>query len=435
MHAVEPGARRAPSWLTALVLAGLPWLAQPASAASPAASPAAARPHPAAAPTPSDAATATALAQLGLALLRQEASNGTQVEGHVMVSPLSLAMALAQVHAGAAGGTATELARLLGSIRQGQRVFTRALPALHHRLTASEAVTQANRLWVDEALAGALQPGYTGPLAQRWGSDVGTLRFTQGDAARTTLNQWVAQHTAQRIPELMPPGSLAPSARLVLTNALHFKSAWQQPFEAANTQPRPFTRDDGSTVPTPMLQDERTVQVGTVGAGATVATLPFAGQQYHLLLAMPPAGQTLSQFTHTLRGADLVRWPAQLQPASCSVAVPRLNLAPTPHSLKASLQALGVKRAFDERADLRPMLGAAAKGLHLENVFQATSLTLDETGGEASAATAVVIGVKSARLPAPACAVFNRPFLFALVHTASGTPLFMGQLRNPAPAR
>jgi serine protease inhibitor len=49
----------------------------------------------------------------------------------------------------------------------------------------------------------------------------------------------------------------------------------------------------------------------------------------------------------------------------------------------------------------------------------------------AAAATAAVVSVKGMPATSPPCAVVDRPFLFALIHKASGAPLFVGRVLNP----
>ena len=68
--------------------------------------------------------------------------------------------------------------------------------------------------------------------------------------------------------------------------------------------------------------------------------------------------------------------------------------------------------------------------MHLDDVHHAAGITVDEQGGEAVAAAAATVRSKSLALPLPACAV-DRTFAFALVHQASGTPVFVGRVGDP----
>ncbi|MBK7581126.1 MAG: hypothetical protein IPI67_13040 [Myxococcales bacterium] len=71
----------------------------------------------------------------------------------------------------------------------------------------------------------------------------------------------MSQQTEEKIPELLPQGSVDPNTVFVLTNTVYFNAAWARPFSASSTQTRTFTRLDGSAVSIPMMQ-------GSQGAGA-----------------------------------------------------------------------------------------------------------------------------------------------------------------------
>jgi len=71
----------------------------------------------------------------------------------------------------------------------------------------------------------------------------------------------------------------------------------------------------------------------------------------------------------------------------------------------------------------------------VRNAGHAADLTVDEKGTEAAAATVVGVTVKSRRRPPPDAVTFNanRPFLFFLRDTRTGTVLFAGRLAKPTP--
>jgi len=381
-----------------------------------------------------DTATSGALAELGLDLMRQQSAATGNAQVNAVVSPWSLVSALGMVHAGTAGATAREIASLLGSASSGERIYTTRMPLLLEQLTKPSAAgtpfVMANRVWLDNTVVAAIPASYASGVNSRLNADAAIVQFAQAALARKAINTWVSQKTASRINDLMPEGSITPNTKLVVTNAIHFKSKWAEPFNAAMTVPKPFqTAPNGPSKQVPTMVDERQVRMGMVD-NLMVMELPFAGNEFTLMVGVPPAGHTLNALETDLEGLDMSSWSAQLKPSTCRLELPKFSIEPATRPLKASLQALGVKTVFSSEADLEPMLGRAAKGVALDNVYQSATIIIDEQGGEAAAATGAAVVAKSFAMPVPACAV-NRPFIFAVMHRASGTPLFVGKVADP----
>jgi serpin B len=392
------------------------------------------RAAPAAVPAAANAAAANSLGELGWALLREP-----QGGANAVVSPLALANALGMVHAGARGPAGREVEALFGAGRQGGRTLRRALPALNAQLRGAApagkapALNQAARVWISTKAAKDVPAPYKRRLARRWGAEASAVDFSKGDAARGQINRWTAERTAGRITELLPAGALAQDTQLALTTAVHFRSPWAQPFDAGATEPRPFTTSAGASVTVPTLLDERNVAQAQVD-GVQIYALPFSGttgQAFDLIVALPVAGADVASLARSGNGAALQRWRAALQPAKCSFSMPKFNFAAQPGSMKAALERLGVKTLFSSRADLQPMLGRASGSAHVDDVHHAAGMAIDEQGGEAVAASAISIKPKSLAAPLPRCAV-DRAFVFAVMHQASGAPVFMGRVGDPS---
>jgi len=372
-----------------------------------------------AAQTPADA-----LADLGLALLRQGDTTNQ------VVSPLAVVTALGLAHAGLNGPAEAEIEALFGPAGRGPQGFRVQLPALLKQLPPAPFV-MANRVWIDPRAAPAVPAGFRQRLATRYGADAQRVDFRQAEAARGLINSWTAERTQGRITELLPAGSVSPATQLTLTTAMHFRSAWERPFDAAQTAPRAFATAAGSRE-VPTLLDERGVAQAVADDGTRVYALPFADQAYWLLVALPAGGGDTKALLQAMSGPKLAAWRAALQPQKCRLALPKFELAPQAASVRPALEALGVKTAFTTAADLRPMLGPRAKRVHVGDVFQAAGIRIDETGGEAVAAAAATVVAKTfVPLPVPDCAV-DRPFVFVVLHGASGTPLFMGRVGDPS---
>ena len=94
------------------------------------------------------------------------------------------------------------------------------------------------------------------------------------------------------------------------------------------------------------------------------------------------------------------------------------------------LRRLGVTQAFTAGADFGGITDAAR--LAVSAVAHKAYIDVDEQGTEAAAATAVSFRPLAAfRSPPPVTMTVDRPFLFAIVHTPTGLPLFLGQVSHP----
>ena len=373
--------------------------------------------------------TAAALADLARSLLRESGPV------NAVVSPLAAAVALGLVQSGASGAAEHEIEALFGPGPLGARATRHTLPALLRQVqgqagasSSSPSLSFAARMWVDTGAAPGVPQAYAKRLASRWQADAVQVSFAQSEATREQINHWTAQHTAGRIPNLLPAGSVNSATRMALTAAVHFRSAWEKPFDAALTVARPFQTAGGESKPVPTMVDERGVLQARLD-GQLVMEIPFApaGGAFALLVVVPEEGTTAAvSFT----GAQLARWRAALTPVKCELALPKFSILPRSGSLKTALQAIGVKTVFTEAADLRPMLGRSADPAHLDDVHHAAGITIDEQGGVAVAAVAATVRAKSLALPLPSCAV-DRAFSFAIVHQPSGMPVFVGRLADP----
>ena len=180
---------------------------------------------------------------------------------------------------------------------------------------------------------------------------------------------------------------------------------------------------------------------GTEEAGVQFAALPYAGGSIECLLAMGIDQGGSARPEHFLasledmlaEGARWSRWRSQAQPTFARVILPRCRIQAPTINLKEILTALGISAAFDSsRADFSGMSPTARQtGLHISKVLHQTCVRLDESGTEAAAAAAVVMGDRGIP-PQPQLTLrYDRPFLFAIRHVATGAPLFVGRVAEP----
>ncbi|MCC7178182.1 MAG: serpin family protein [Acidobacteria bacterium] len=356
---------------------------------------------------------------------------------NLCVSPFSVHAVLAMAMAGARGATAREMRAVLHHTDDEEVHAT--IGRLCRDLVAAANgvdVRLANSLWVDDAVS--LLPAYEAMVAMHYEAAVRIAPF-QSDAARACaeINAWVNEHTRGRIADLV--SGLDSRTRLVLVNAVALKAVWEEPFERRRTERASFTREDGTVIQVPMMQGLRAT--GYVEQrGLQAVDLAYQGSRWSMLVVLPNAETPLSRAEETLEAASLSALAHRATPQGVEVLLPRFSLSCRMDDLSGTLAAMGMPSAMDRsRADFSGMNALSAPhedGLYISSAIHQATLDVDESGTEATAATAIVMAPKSAwswRPQPPPIPVFraDRPFLFAIRHRESGTILFMGRVADP----
>ncbi len=359
---------------------------------------------------------------------------------NLLVSPYSVAVALAMTRAGARGRTAAEMDDVLhapagGGIHAGLNALTQHVESLAHERTRPDGsvarvrVDAANSLWGQAGLA--WQRPFLETLAASYGAGMREVDYRHDpEAARGEINAWTARKTRDGITELLAAGALRPDTRLVLVNAIYLKAPWAAPFERHATVERPFHRLDGSRVPVPLMSAAGQVMGHARGDGWQAVDLPYDGRDLALAIVMPDAGR-FDDVQSSLTAKVCLAVLSALERKVVDLRLPRFTVR-SQHALEHPLTQLGMPTAFGLSADFSGMTRQAA--LSIAAVVHEAFISVDEQGTEAAAATAVVMRDVSAEV-AQVELVVDRPFLLVLHDIKSGTPLFLGRVCDPTAAR
>ena len=385
---------------------------------------------PRAAVSPADAtAAAASIDAFGWDLLRALARGDNTV-----VSPASIAIALAMTQAGAAGGTASQMSAVLHGAGSGSgagiNALDQALAARNgtftdaggHDLTV--ALRVANAPFAQAGMS--LEPSYLDALASRFGAGLRLVDYRRDpEAARNLINAWVEGQTEGRIPRLLAPGILDTLTRLTLVNAIYLKAPWQVPFDAELTKPAPFTRADGSTVDVPTMAGGLQQLRYAEGSGWKAVELPYAGGSLAMTIVVP---DDLVAFVQHLDAMLFGQITGALAEREVELWLPRFAIR-AETDLARTLATLGMPLAFDPQlADFSGI--TAEERLYISAVVHQANISVDEKGTEAAAATAVAMAATA--MPADSVTLrVDRPFLFAVRDLPTGAILFLGQVTDP----
>jgi len=362
--------------------------------------------------------------------------------GNMALSPFSIYTVLTMLCVGADGKTKQQIAKILKSEDQ-DLVLEKLKPLYDSLLNQSKVKFDApNKAWVGKNLN--IAETYKNTIMKYFDAEIAGADFSQPEVARTTINDWVAGKTDDKIKDLFPPGSITESAALVLANALYFKGAWEKKFDQRDTSPNDFYLAVDNTIKVDyMYTKEKFATASDDGHKVNLLELPYEGNTFSMVLALPHDTQDdngrLESFESINSVLDSMQDKSQIfqnwmnklaqdkKFQEVEVFVPKFEVK-SGFDLKENLQKMGVTEVFSPgAADLKGMVKGDMPELYVSAAYHKSFLSVDEEGTTAAAATGLVANFRMMSKEM----FINHPFLFFLVHKESNTIMFSGKVENP----
>ncbi|XP_068082596.1 uncharacterized protein [Anabrus simplex] len=348
--------------------------------------------------------------------------------GNVVLSPASVKTLMAMILEGSGGQSARQLKQALrieestDSHRQQIASFLRSLQVYNSGYT----VELGNRMFVSYKVI--TRKEFQDALSKYYYADVRQIDFSTPQIAATTINDWVNNKTHGFINRLVEPDSLSPYSRMMLANAVYFKGKWKVPFDPDVTSIKNFYPQEGvchkafymeilGTFPYAYIQE----------LDAQALELPYEGNKFSMLLLMPKETKGINQLTRDLPYSPLQNIISKLVQTEVLVSVPRFKMEYYT-DLVSSLSNLDIKDIFGPNANLSAML-MTEEPSYITNVFHKAKIEVNEEGSIAGAGTgAIAVPLMGKSFPKfhP-----NRPFLFFIRDTETGSILFEGRVAIP----
>lgn len=357
--------------------------------------------------------------QFSLHLLRATASGGA---GNVLLSPLSVSLALGMTMNGADGRTLTEMqqtlgwgARSQGEINAAYRDLSRMLPALDNSVT----IRLANGIWTRAGYPAG--PEFTQKAREFFNAPVQTLATPQ--LMYDSVNAWGKRETQNMIPKVLD-GKAPEDLAMLLANAVYFAGSWRNAFETSKTKPEPFRLASGASVSVPMMQRKGGFNAFQDESVSAVEML-YGNGAYSMVLMRPTSGSA-RELASQLNEARYNTIVSNLRPADGEswLALPRFSVKGN-LELSETLADMGMPRAFGGFAEFPYLVPSARTSIGF--VQHAVALDVFEQGTRAAAVTVVGIRLVSA----PPSYRFDAPFVFFIRERLSGTILFAGVINDP----
>ena len=337
---------------------------------------------------------------------------------NAVISPLSAYYVLAMASQGAAGQTLQEFDQLLGF----HSFQPREMLNLTQNLTRNRfdtIVNIAGSVWIRDDQA--VNTTFNQAMEAYFGAPANSRNFF-APGTIPEINRWVYDNTEGLIDSIVE--EFDPDDVMLLINALYFKGKWPDTMHYA---PNTFTTAQGEAIEMDFLSTNASRFQIAVTPQYEAAFLPYNCHRFGFLLVRPTDGADIRDFAAAHSFADIF---AGLSHRQSVIQMPGLDFE-YKIELNDILQNMGLTSAFDfHTADFSELI-YTDYDLKISEVLQKVRITVDRYGTEAAAATAVTFQ-RSSIPPPPVYLTFNTPYMYAIIDTATGIPLFMGVVDNPS---
>lgn len=251
------------------------------------------------------------------------------------------------------------------------------------------------------------------------------------------VNSWVDKETSGLIKEVLPSGSVDMSTRLIFANALYFKGAWNEKFDASKTIDNDFHLLNGSSVKVPFMTSKKKQFVSAYDGFKVLGLLYKQGgdrRRFSMYMFLPDAKDGLLALVEKV-GSESGFLDRHLPLEEVEVGefkIPKFKIS---FGFEASkvLKDLGLASPFSGEGGLTEMVDSSqGKNLYVSSIFHKSFIEVNEEGTEAAAASAGVIKLRGLQMTSKLDFVADHPFIFLIREDMTGVVLFIGHVLNPS---
>ena len=282
--------------------------------------------------------------QLGFDMMQDLVANAEEHE-NLLISPLSISYALNMTHNGAEEDTKTEMGQSLNlegiplpDVNESYRHLTESLQ------NADEKVTMeiANSIWYRDTFS--VEDEFIQVNQEYYDAEVSPLDFSNTEAAKETINEWVANNTHDKIDKIVE--FINPLDVMFLMNAVYFKGQWKHPFNEDKTTQRSFYPRDGEMIQVPTMHIEKDF-LFLENDFCTGVELPYGRGNFSMVLLLPDEGQLPEDIINNLSSDSWDAMLAEADTTEISVSLPKYKFS-YKKMLNQTLKNLGMEKAFNE---------------------------------------------------------------------------------------
>lgn len=353
----------------------------------------------------------------------KETLGSSELSKNIVISPLSISIALSMTLNGASGSTRESMFEALRINGINTEILNSSYKNLSDELLNIDKrilISVANSVWTENSFT-AKKP-FTSILTDYYSAESKSFDIDDPQAPKQ-INNWIEGKTNGLIKEMIE--KLNDNSVMLLINAIYFKGKWKSQFNPRNTVQSSFYKQDGASSVVPMMKQTSEYKIFQ-GNGFVMAEFPYGQGNFVMDIILPDKQAGLNAIIPDLNENNFKTWIARSFVRKTDLTFPKFKFG-FKKQMKDILTNMGMGIAFTDYADFSNISDV---GLLINDVIHQAFIETNEEGTEAAAATVVDIGFTSMPVSNFILNV-DHSFIYIIRETTTNTILFMGTVSDP----
>lgn len=347
---------------------------------------------------------------------------------NVLISPLSIQLALAMTANAADGQTRQEMESLLGNditlneLNQYLHTYIKKLPT-----SEKYKLGIANSIWFRDSENLTVDADFLQTNANYYGAEIYKESFDE--QTLTDINNWVYNNTDGMIDSIID--NIDPASVMYLINALVFDAEWENVYNKSAINEGTFKSVSGDERTVEMMSSDEYKYISDDKAGGFIKD--YKDGTYSFAALLPNEDINIYDYINTLTAEGLANTLKNIQPERTSVHLPKFNYE-YELCMNDVLSSLGMPTAFNATlADFsKGIQTLSGDNIYINNVQHKTIITVDELGTKAGAVTSIDMATES--VPENFITL-DRPFVYMIIDNNTNLPIFIGVVTDIGSAK
>ena len=345
-------------------------------------------------------------------------------DNNILVSPLSVMLALSMAANGADTETRSEMEHVLAGnfsieeLNEYLHTFTKNLPSSKYG-----QLHIANSIWLRDDEDFHVNHDFLQTCSSYYDAQIYQAAFDQ--QTLKDINNWAAQNTDNMIKEVLQ--EIPDGAIMYLINALAFDAEWETIYQNTQILDDSFTSIQGKTNPVEMMYSSEYTYLDDRNATGFLKNYKDGSYQFAALL--PNEDIDIYEYIESLNFETLTQTIQNASNETVYAAIPKF-IYDFSIELNDILKTLGMPSAFDlQDADFTNLGTYSDQNIYISNVLHKTFISVDEKGTKAGAVTVTEFDA-GASLSEPKKVILNRPFVYMIIDGETKLPVFIGAVMD-----